>query len=79
MMIPDLVAIQWLDAHAEAGWQQVGAKETPEHCLTVGFIVFEDRTCVTVASTISDSESNARITIPGQWIVKRWKVPFKVR
>jgi hypothetical protein len=67
--------VEWVDAVADAGWEETNAPET-HLCRTLGFIVAEDDKAICVASAISFKESNAKIHIPKGWIekIKRFKL-----
>lgn len=60
-----LIEVQWTDAETGHGWEEESDLDIALPLVTtVGFLVRESETCVMLASTISDSSSNARIKIP---------------
>jgi hypothetical protein len=65
-----LVVVDWYDAVVEGDWK-VEAKGEIHECTTAGFVIDETDKYVCVASTISRNQSNARISIPKAWIVRR--------
>ena len=62
-----VIKITWIDAQADAGWDQ--PKVDIAHCVTVGFLVGETDDAICVAGTVSDHECNNRISIPKSWIL----------
>ena len=64
---PDIIQISWIDAVADSGWEEK-VKAEIHHCLTVGFLVHETDEAICIASTWSDTETNARMHIPKAWI-----------
>ena len=62
-----VIKITWIDAQADAGWDE--PKVDIAHCVTVGFLVGETDDAICVAGTVSDHECNNRISIPKSWIL----------
>ena len=62
-----IIKITWIDAQADAGWDE--PKVDIAHCVTVGFLVGETDDAICVAGTVSDHECNNRISIPKSWIL----------
>jgi len=58
-----VVYIEWVDAVADAGWQE-GTKTEIHKCYTLGWIVSEADDAICVANTVSMDSSNARMHIP---------------
>ena len=65
--------IKWTDAQADAGWEE-GTKAHLAECITVGFVVSENRQTVCIASTLSDPHNNCRMHIPKKWIDSRKEI-----
>lgn len=66
-----IIYIEWIDAVADSGWEEYDKSDDVHHCKSIGYLVKETKEGICLASTISDKESNARITIPKAWIRKR--------
>ena len=65
--------VEWIDAIADNGWSKMDDCEDVSHCKTIGYLIKETEEGICLASTISEKECNARITIPKQWIKrKKW-------
>lgn len=68
--------IRWRDSQTADGWTKradVGAEKLDVE--TVGFIIREDETSMTLAHSLSDDSVNGRITIPLECIVeRRWLI-----
>ena len=62
-----VIKITWIDAQADAGWDE--PKVDIAQCVTVGFLVGETDDAICVAGTVSDHECNNRISIPKSWIL----------
>ena len=69
-----ILYIEWIDAVAENGWEEHDKTEDVHLCQTIGFLIKETKLGLVIASTISDKESNARLTIPKAWIRKKKNV-----
>lgn len=67
---PNIIQISWIDAVADSGWEEKTKAEI-HHCITVGFLVHETDDAICIASTWSDTETNARMHIPKAWIKDR--------
>lgn len=60
-----LVEIIWVDAETSHGWEEhAEANATLPTAITIGFLIRETEDAYLVASTYSDTASNARIKIP---------------
>ena len=68
--------IKWNDAQADADWEETKEPELAE-CITVGFLVSENRKAICIASTYSEPFYNAKIHIPKSWIMSRRKMSIK--
>jgi hypothetical protein len=66
-----VVYVEWIDAVADSGWDAFDKAEPVHYCRTIGYLVKETNDGLCIASTVSDKECNARITIPKAWIKKR--------
>jgi hypothetical protein len=62
-----VVRLTWIDAQADAGWEE--PKVDLATCITVGFLVAETDDGVCVAGTVSDHLCNNVISIPKSWII----------
>lgn len=75
---PEVEHVVWHDAVAHVGWASVEQEYKPAVCSSLGLIVNETKTHLTVAGTWGGEgnflETNARITIPKDWIMSRKKV-----
>lgn len=69
-----VIYLEWIDAVADNGWESHERTEDVHLCKTVGYLIKETKLGLVIASTISEKESNARITIPKAWIRKRKNV-----
>ena len=67
------VLVQWMDAVASSGWSD-DTKFNVQECFSVGFVIHEDDSCITVSGTISSTEHNTSMTIPKSWIMKTTEV-----
>jgi len=65
--------VQWVDAVADAGWEDNSKADVPP-VLSIGFLVDETDDAVCLAAAISHDQSNSRIHIPKQWIKSIKKV-----
>lgn len=70
--------LHWTDAVAGIGWES-DAKVEIHDCYTVGFIINETEEAVCIASTVSETDSNARMHIPKAWIKERKVVKFETK
>lgn len=69
-----LTLVEWLDIAAEVGWESIEQKMLPHPCVSVGYLIEETDTALTLAATISDFgvvETNNRIVIPKGTIKSR--------
>ena len=62
-----IVRLTWIDAQADAGWEE--PKVDLATCITVGFLVAETDDGICVAGTVSDHLCNNVISIPKSWII----------
>ena len=70
-----IIRVEWLDAVSGSGWTAIDKVESPAKCLTVGYLIREDKMQVVVAACISTGDScNSTITIPKGMILKRSKI-----
>ena len=74
---PQLVLITWRDACTYSGWRdkKTAYKETgPAHCLSVGWLLTNDKKQVTIFATRAhdpeDGDINSIISIPAAWVEK---------
>lgn len=71
-------AVTWHDAVAHVGWNSMEAEYKPAVCTSVGIVFGETKTHLTVAGTWGgegpNMETNARITIPKDWVISRKKI-----
>lgn len=70
------IDLRWHDANTIGGWQNVQAiidHDTPEYCLTRGYLLFEDDDCYKVAQTLGESGCLNVIIIPKpvKWVRKK--------
>ena len=68
-----IVVIEWLDAQAEASWEE-NVKAHLAECTSVGFLISETKDAVCLASTWAEPHSNCRIHIPKKWITSRKEI-----
>lgn len=73
-----IIYIEWVDAVADNGWAS-GAKAEVHECKTVGFLIDETDHAVCIASTVSMSDTNARMHIPKAWIKNRRKISIETK
>jgi hypothetical protein len=68
-----LVLIEWLDAVTDdAGWKKIEdvKKTRPPVCKSVGWILKETKTHITIAATIHGDDCDGDVTIPRGMIRK---------
>lgn len=65
-----LTYVEWVDAVADAGWEE-NTKAVIHPCKSVGWLISETDEALCLANTISQNSSNARIHIPKAWIKNR--------
>lgn len=65
-----IVEVFWLDAESSSGWEShMDDKYTPPLICTVGFLIHENESSITISSTAGmDGGSNARMHIPKRMI-----------
>lgn len=68
--------IVWQDAVADCGWEETATAETHK-CITVGYVVDENKEAICIASTISIDHNNTRMHIPKKWITKKEVIYFE--
>lgn len=66
-----IVYVKWIDAVSDAGWAPADKVDDVHECETIGYLIKETELGLVIASTISQKESNARITIPKAWIKRK--------
>jgi hypothetical protein len=75
---PEVEKIVWHDAVAHVGWAHSEQEYKPAVCTSVGLVVNETKSHLTVCGTWGGEgntlETNARITIPKDWIMARKKI-----
>lgn len=62
-----LVLVKWIDAVTkDIGWRKIEdiKKQKPDKCETVGWIIKQTKSHVTIVSTIGGDECDGDITIP---------------
>lgn len=72
-----IVYLEWIDAVAGVGWDEIKTKHTVCHCKAIGFLIEETDKELTIAATISEDQCNARMTIPKAWIKRRRRIKIK--
>lgn len=67
-----LVVVQWIDAVTHGGWKEPEeyAKLTSMHVASVGWVVRDTPTEITIIQTIADTMMTDSITIPKSWVQK---------
>lgn len=65
-----IVIIEWMDAQCDSEWDEITEPELAK-CITVGFLIAENKKAICLASTWTDPFSNARMHIPKAWIISR--------
>lgn len=45
--------VDWVDSCSVDAWEQADIKRKPSMCRTVGFVVFEDEDCLSLASSMA--------------------------
>ena len=73
-----IVYVEWVDAVADNGWAS-GSKAEVHECKTVGFLIDETDHAVCIASTVSMTDTNARMHIPKAWIKNRRKISIEAK
>jgi hypothetical protein len=73
-----IIYIEWVDAVADNGWAS-GTKAEVHECKTVGFLIDETDNALCIASTVSLSDTNARMHIPKAWIKNRRKISIETK
>ncbi len=73
-----VVQVIWKDAECVAAWtklEDVKKAKLPV-ITTIGYLVYQDSERLVVASTISDDEVNASMSIPAAWVVEIFDIEF---
>lgn len=74
----EVEVVTWHDAVAHVGWSSITATYKPAVCTSIGLVFDETKSHLTVAGTWGGDhdtlETNARITIPKDWVISRKKV-----
>lgn len=73
-----VIYVEWVDAVADAGWETKIKAET-HPCVTVGFLIDENKDALCIASTLSKDDTNARMHIPKAWIKKRRRIIIETK
>ena len=73
-----LIYIEWVDAVADNGWAS-GSKAEVHDCKTVGFLIDETDQAICIASTVSMSDTNARMHIHKAWIKNRRRLSIETK
>lgn len=73
-----VIYVEWVDAVADAGWA-TNPKAEIHPCVTIGFLIDETKEAVCIASTISMSDTNARMHIPKAWIKNRRRIVIETK
>ncbi len=73
---PTALYIEWVDAVASNGWED-NHKAELHPCVTMGFLIDENKEAILIASTISMGSTNARMHIPKAWIRKRKVIKYE--
>jgi len=67
-----VIYFEWVDATAEAGWMDLGADKSMVSIKTVGWLVEETKTYISVSTSVSNhGHMNGYLTVPKAWITKR--------
>ena len=70
-----LVYLEWVDATSGNGWSPVTgpADRTPAYMLSVGWLLEDTKSWITLTHTMDQSEEQANgfITVPKGWIRKK--------
>jgi len=73
-----LMLVVWNDAATDDGWKSVDTVSHPSEVKSVGWCISDSDTILTLASDIGDNdeetETNRRISIPKDWIIKTKKL-----
>jgi hypothetical protein len=73
-----VIYVEWVDAVADAGWETKPKAEI-HPCVTVGFLIDENKDALCIASTLSKDDTNARMHIPKAWIKKRRRIVIEAK
>lgn len=73
-----LIYVEWVDAVADSGWA-IGSKAELHPCVTVGFLIDENKEALCLASTISKDDTNSRMHIPQAWIKNRRRLSVETK
>lgn len=67
-----IVWIEWHDATSPTGWQTMAEAQAlaPEHVITVGFLISQNKDKVTIAASLSGNECGEIIVIPKSWVTQ---------
>ena len=72
-----LVLIEWYDSHYIPGWHREPPMQKPLVCKSVGWLLYESKEAMTIASHITqedDPQRSGEMTIPRGAIVKVTKL-----
>lgn len=45
--------VYWLDSCSVDAWEQADTRRNPSSCRTVGYVVYEDEYCISLASSLA--------------------------
>ena len=62
-----LVLVEWLDSHYVPGWHFDDPLTAPKVCRSVGWLVYEGESAITIAANVAD-EGEQR---SGEWTIPR--------
>ena len=66
-----LFMVEWTDSCSDGGWRPKENDLSPAHCVTVGFLQFNEEDSIIIAQSKSDSGNWAdRVTIPRGCIIR---------
>jgi hypothetical protein len=69
-----IIYFEWADAVASVGWEEIKTHHKIHKCKAIGFLIEETKEELTIASTISGDQCNARMTIPKSWIKRKKEI-----
>ncbi len=75
------VLIEWVDSCSTYGWHSKGTVFGISHCISVGVVISENKTEISLAPNISESSNGDIISIPKCSIkrIRRLKVETRVK
>lgn len=70
-----LEIVEWDDAIADGGWEDLGKGSEPHRCQTIGVVTVDEPTHIVIGGTWAELDgavqTNNRMTIPRGFIVRR--------